>query len=134
MTSPINLEGKTLSSTIAKLNAPLTQAFNPQLSNESPIAITPTPTSNTQAQRLADFETLTAALEYAAAGNAGYNFYDAKGNLRSVLSYQALRQNARILAQRLAGLGLVHGDRSAWARRNCEGTDYSRRFESSASD
>ncbi|WP_227869255.1 fatty acyl-AMP ligase [Nitrosospira lacus] len=113
MTSPINLEGKTLSSTIAKLNAPLTQAFNPQLSGESPIAITPTPTSNTQTQRLADFETLTAALEYAASGNAGYNFYDAKGNLRSVLSYQALRQNARVLARRLAGLGLVHGDRVA---------------------
>ena len=71
MTSTINLEGKTLSSTIAKLNAPLTQAFDPRLSSESPIAIIPTPTYNTQAQRLADFETLTAALEYAAAGSRG---------------------------------------------------------------
>ncbi|SCY76053.1 fatty-acyl-CoA synthase [Nitrosospira sp. Nl5] len=115
MTSTINLEGKTLSSTIAKLNAPLTQAFDPRSSSLSPITIipTPTPTYNTQAQRLADFETLTAALEYAAVGNAGYNFYDAKGNLRSVLSYQALRQNARISAERLSGLGLAYGDRVA---------------------
>lgn len=113
MTSTINLEGKTLSSTIAKLNAPLTQAFGPQLSRESAIAATPTPTYSSQAQRLADFETLTAALEYAAGGNAGYNFYDAKGNLRSVLPYQALRQNALTSAQRLAGLGLSRGDRVA---------------------
>ncbi|WP_090882799.1 fatty acyl-AMP ligase [Nitrosovibrio sp. Nv6] len=102
-----------MSSTIAKLNAPLTQAFDPRLLNESPIAITPTPTHNTQIQRLADFETLTAALEYAAAGTAGYNFYDARGNLRSVLPYQALRQNARISAQRLLGIGLTSGDRVA---------------------
>ena len=113
MTSTINLEGKTLSSTIAKLNAPLPQAFNPRLSSESDLSITPTPTYNTQVQRLADFETLTAALEYAASGTAGYNFYDAKGNLRSVLSYHALRRNARISAQRLAGLGLARGERVA---------------------
>ena len=112
MTSTINLEGKTLSSTIAKLNAPLTQAFDPRL-NESPIAVNPTPTLNTQAQRLADFETLTAALEYAAAGTAGYNFYDARGNLRSILPYQALRANARASAQRLAAIGLSSGDRVA---------------------
>ena len=113
MTSTINLEGKALSSTIAKLNAPLTQAFDPRLSSESPTATTPTPTSNTQPQRLSDFETLTAALEYAAAGNAGYNFYDAKGNLRSVLSYEALRRNACAGAQKLTGLGLTYGERVA---------------------
>jgi fatty-acyl-CoA synthase len=107
------LEGKTLSSTIAKLNAPLTQAFDPRLLNESPIAITPTPTYNTQDQRLADFETLTAALEYAAAGVAGFNFYDAKGNLRSILPYQALRQNAQTSARRLMGMGLTSGNRVA---------------------
>ncbi|WP_074796669.1 fatty acyl-AMP ligase [Nitrosospira briensis] len=101
-----------MSSTIAKLNAPLTQAFDPRL-NESPIAVNPTPTLNTQAQRLADFETLTAALEYAAAGTAGYNFYDARGNLRSILPYQALRANARTSAQRLAAIGLSSGDRVA---------------------
>jgi len=89
------------------------QAFDPRLSGESPVAMTPTPTYNTQAQRLADFDTLTAALEYAAEGTAGYNFYDAKGNLRSVVSYRALRTGARTSAQRLAALGLVSGDRVA---------------------
>jgi fatty-acyl-CoA synthase len=113
MTSTINLEGKTLSSTIAKLSAPLPQAFNPRLSSESDASIAPTPTYNTQVQRLADFETLTAALEYAASGTAGYNFYDAKGNLRSVLPYHALRENARTSAQRLSVLGLARGERVA---------------------
>ena len=113
MTSTINLEGKALSSTIAKLGAPLTQAFDPRSSSESPIAAIPTPTHNIQAQRLADFETLTAALEYAAGGNAGYNFYDAKGNLRSVLPYQALRQNARSFGPALIRSWVGLGDRVA---------------------
>lgn len=103
-----------MSSTITKLNAPLTQAFDSQLSSELPLAAAPTPTTcNIQAQRLADFDTLTAALEYAASGSTGFNFYDAKGGLRSVLPYRALRQNALISAQRLSGLGLARGDRVA---------------------
>ncbi|MCX7185544.1 MAG: fatty acyl-AMP ligase [Nitrosospira sp.] len=103
-----------MSSTITKLNAPLTQAFDSQLSSELPLAAAPTPTTcNIQAQRLADFNTLTDALEYAASGSTGFNFYDAKGNLRSVLPYRALRQNALISARRLAGLGLARGDRVA---------------------
>ncbi|SFP49631.1 fatty-acyl-CoA synthase [Nitrosomonas cryotolerans] len=100
-----------MSSTITKLNAPLTQAFDFQPSSES--QITPTPTYHVLAQRLANFDTLTDALEYAAKGKTGFNFYDARGNLRSVLAYYALRQNARILAQRLSGMGLTRGDRVA---------------------
>lgn len=113
MTNTINLEMKPLSSTIANLNVPLTQALDSQSSNELSIAVDPTPTYNSQAQRLADFDTLTAALEYAASGTTGYNFYDAKGNLRSVLPYRVLRQNARASARRLLGLGLASGDRIA---------------------
>ncbi len=56
---------------------------------------------------------MTAALEYAAAGVAGFNFYDAKGNLRSVLPYRALRQNALTSARRLMGMGLTSGNRVA---------------------
>ncbi|HBV21807.1 MAG TPA: fatty acyl-AMP ligase [Nitrosomonas sp.] len=100
-----------MSSTITKLNAPLTQAFDFQPSSESQII--PTPTRNTLAQQLAGFDTLTNALEYAAQGITGYNFYDAKGNLRSVLSYNLLRQNARALAQRLSGFNLARGSRVA---------------------
>ncbi len=100
-----------MSSTITKLNAPLTQAFDFQPSSE--LQLTPTPTLNTLTQQLAGFDTLTSALEYAAEGITGYNFYDAKGNLRSVLPYSVLRQNARILAQRLFGFGLLRGSRVA---------------------
>lgn len=73
----------------------------------------PTPTLNTLAQQLAGFDTLTSALEYAAEGVTGYNFYDARGNLRSILPYGLLRQNARITAQRLLGLNLPRGSRVA---------------------
>ena len=100
-----------MSSTIIKLNAPLTQAFDFQPSSES--QITPTPTLNTLTQQLAGFDTLTSALEYAAEGITGYNFYDAKGNLRSVLPYSLLRKNARNLAQRLSGFDLPRGSRVA---------------------
>lgn len=100
-----------MSSTITKLNAPLAQAFDSQSSND--IEIIPTPTNNTLVQRLADFATLTDALEYAAQGTTGFNFYDARGNLRSVLAYRTLRKNARKLAKRLLGIGLEQGDRVA---------------------
>jgi len=73
----------------------------------------PTPTLNTLAQQLAGFDTLTSALEYAAEGVTGYNFYDARGNLRSILPYGLLRKNARITAQRLSGFNLPRGSRVA---------------------
>ena len=104
---------KPLSSTIANLNFPLTQALDSRSSDEQTMAIEPTPTNNSQTQRLADFDTLTEALEFAASGTTGYNFYDAKGNLRSVLSYRVLREKARVSARRLLGLGLTSGDRIA---------------------
>ena len=113
MTNAINLETKPLSSTVANLKVSLTQAFDSNLSNEPTIAVDPTPTNNSQPQRLADFDTLTSALEYAASGTTGYNFYDAKGNLRSTLPYRVLRENARVSARRLLGLGLAIGDRIA---------------------
>lgn len=113
MTNAISLEMKPLSSTVATLKASLTQAFDSKLSNESTIVVNPTPTYNSQPQRLADFDTLTSALEYAATGTTGYNFYDAKGNLRSTLPYRVLKQNARVSARRLLGLGLAIGDRIA---------------------
>ena len=113
MTNAINLEMKPLSSTVAIINTSLKQALDSKSSDESTIAVNPTPTYNSQAQRSADFDTLTAALEYAASGTTGYNFYDAKGNLRSTLSYKLLREKARVSARRLLGLGLASGDRIA---------------------
>lgn len=72
-----------------------------------------TRTNNDLPQRLADFETLTEALEYASKGLTGSNFYDARGNLRSVLPYRELRSRAIDTAKRLLALELPRGARVA---------------------
>ena len=73
---------------------------------------TPTPTTSAGlALRRADFETLTEGLDYAARGDAGFNFFAARGELRQILTYRELRERARELAQRLVKLGLARGDR-----------------------
>jgi fatty-acyl-CoA synthase len=64
-------------------------------------------------RRLADFPTITAALDYAARGVAGLNFYDARGTLEDVLSYRELSSRAKVTAGRLAALGAKPGDRIA---------------------
>lgn len=77
------------------------------------VELSATETLNSQPQRLADFETLTHALEYAATGSTGYNFYDARGKLKSVLTYRELRDKARDTARRLVALGLERGEHVA---------------------
>ena len=59
------------------------------------------------------FANLVEALEYAALGDTGYNFYDGKGALECELSYATLANEAQILARKLMGLGLQRGDRVA---------------------
>lgn len=71
---------------------------------------TPTDTPNLP-RRLADFPTITAALDYAARGDAGFNFYDARGALQTILPFRDLRDQAIATAGRLAGAGLLPGDR-----------------------
>lgn len=63
--------------------------------------------------RQADFSTLCDALDYAAEGETGVNFFDARGVLYSTTSYADLRDQARELAQKLAGLGIEKGGRVA---------------------
>lgn len=72
----------------------------------------PTPTINSITLRRADFSYLTEALDYAAQGTTGANFY-AGGKLTAVLPYRELRLQARDLAQRLASLALPRGARVA---------------------
>jgi fatty-acyl-CoA synthase len=62
---------------------------------------------------MADFQTLTEALDYAAEGITGCNFFDARGKLRDVISYSELRKRAQSEALRLLKLGLQKGDRVA---------------------
>ncbi len=63
--------------------------------------------------RAADFSTLPEALDYAAAGYAGANFYSARGDLLEVQPYRDLRDQAKSLARRMIGAGLKAGDRVA---------------------
>ena len=73
----------------------------------------PTKTSHDLPLRAADFTSLAAALDYAAQGETGMNFYSGRGRLDQVMSYAQLREEARTLARRLLGLGLSKGARVA---------------------
>lgn len=56
---------------------------------------------------------MSEALDYAAQGVTGYNFYDSRGGIRAVLPYSELRLKARSAALRFAGMGLQRGERVA---------------------
>lgn len=72
----------------------------------------PTPTHHPgQPKRIADFGTLAEALDYAALGPTGLNFYSGKGVLTESLPYASLRMQALELARKLLGTGLRPGDR-----------------------
>ncbi len=75
--------------------------------------IKPTKTNELLPLRNADFATLVEALDYAAEGETGYNFYDGRGELFAVMSYRHLRDDARALARKLRGLGCRRGTRVA---------------------
>lgn len=77
------------------------------------MAVEQTPTLNDIPLRLADFETLTEALDYAAHGLTGFNYYDGRLNRYAVRPYVELRLHARSLARRLTRLGLERGARVA---------------------
>ena len=72
-----------------------------------------TPTTDILPRRIADFETLGEALDYAALGARGLNFHDARGSLDRTYLYSELRRDALANARRLVGLGLKPGDRLA---------------------
>ncbi len=75
--------------------------------------IIPTPKAHQLAFRAADFSTLTEALDYAAQGETGTNFYSRRGHLYASMPYRELQQSARSLARKMLGLGLQRGDRVA---------------------
>ena len=59
------------------------------------------------------FQGLADALNCAAEGATGFNFYDGAGRLKSVLTYRALRADALSLARRLSSLNLPRYSRLA---------------------
>ena len=62
---------------------------------------------------MSDFETLGDALDYAAQGQRGLNFFDARANLVRAYSYAELRQDALSNAHRMIAAGIRPGDRIA---------------------
>jgi fatty-acyl-CoA synthase len=71
----------------------------------------PTQANHALATKVTGYTNLVAALEYAAKGETGFNFYDGRGRLNAVLTYSTLRDEARVLARRLLGLGCERGAR-----------------------
>eukprot|EP01037_Dinobryon_pediforme_P012854 gene12854-12954_t len=75
--------------------------------------LVPTPNDDAQPRRFSDFATFCDALDYAATGDRGFNFHDARGTLARVYPYRELRADALIAARRLIALGIAPGDRVA---------------------
>ncbi|MBL0715589.1 MAG: fatty acyl-AMP ligase [Desulfosarcina sp.] len=73
----------------------------------------PTPTANALPLCKAEFATLAEALDHAARGCTGYNFYNGAGKLWARLPYAKLRQEAQLLARRLLSLKPERGARVA---------------------
>ncbi|HSK39408.1 MAG TPA: AMP-binding protein, partial [Arenibaculum sp.] len=71
----------------------------------------PAPTVSGLPLRPGRFGLLTEALDYAAEGRTGCTFHDPRGRIETVLGFARLREEARMQARRLAGLGLRPGDR-----------------------
>ena len=72
----------------------------------------PTPTRNAALPfRRGGFASLCEALDYAAQGETGLNFFDARGRLVEALSYRVLRQRAQAFARRLIGAGVAPDER-----------------------
>jgi fatty-acyl-CoA synthase len=71
----------------------------------------PTGSSHGLALRPSTFSTLCEALDYAADGNTGVNFYNARGELYASMTYGELREESIALARRLVGLGIEQGGR-----------------------
>ena len=72
-----------------------------------------TPAASGLPLRVADFSTLAEALDYAAQGNTGYNYYNSALELYAKVPYADLKIDAQKLARRLIGLGTNRGSRVA---------------------
>lgn len=75
------------------------------MNGATPSHNSPTPTASGIELRSADFATLAEALDYAAQGDSGFNYYDGRGQLIATLPYRELRARALEMARRLAPLG-----------------------------
>jgi len=65
------------------------------------------------ALRLGDFATIMEALDFAAMGDQGFNFYTPRGGLAQTLTYTELRRSALSVARKLIRAGIRPGERIA---------------------
>jgi fatty-acyl-CoA synthase len=72
-----------------------------------------TPSDCARVRRFSDFGTLGEALDYAASGERGLNFHDARGTLIRAYPYATLRTDALAQASRLIAMGVQPGERIA---------------------
>ena len=75
--------------------------------------MTATPTVDELPRRFSDFDTLGEALDYAAQGQRGFNFHDARAALVRAYPFSELRDDALAAAKRLVAFGIKPGDRVA---------------------
>ena len=75
------------------------------MNGATPSLYSPTPTASGIELRSADFATLAEALDYAAQGESGFNYYDGRGKLVATLSYREIRSLALEMARHLVPLG-----------------------------
>jgi fatty-acyl-CoA synthase len=72
----------------------------------------PLPTRNrTHALRRAAFRSVPDMLDYAAEGETGVTFFNAKGELLSTLPWREVRERAHVAARKLIGAGFAAGER-----------------------
>lgn len=59
----------------------------------------------------AGFTSVPAMLDYAAQGETGVTFYNAKGELLSAMPWRDIRERAQVVARKLIGAGFARGER-----------------------
>jgi len=74
----------------------------------------PIPTLDpTLPRRIADFDTLLDAIEYAAKGIRGLNFYSPRGELESAITFAEIKNKAQQIGRRFIHFGIEKGSRVA---------------------
>ncbi|MDP9086036.1 MAG: fatty acyl-AMP ligase [Pseudomonadota bacterium] len=96
------------------------------VNDQTPAPPGATATLDSHPRRIADFDTLGEALDYAAQGRRGMNFHDARGTLLRAYPYAELRRDAIANARRFMALGLAKGDRLALVAET--GTEFAAAF------
>lgn len=64
-------------------------------------------------RRFSDFDTLIEAIEYAAKGARGVNFFNARGDVIESISWRQIRDRAEVIGRKLVGMNFQKGDRVA---------------------